>query len=215
MKKITLLLLALVPTFAFAAWEDVKPTQFTVENPPARGSDLEKRELEGLHRLEQTRTREECAMGERQTDPAFDNFFEDERDFTLLTRDEISKGKRLVERAMEVADGLVDHYKDKYMRPRPYTTDRTLRPCITKPWSSRSFPSGHATKGYAGACVFALIYPAKKAELEKYGLLLGNLRVIGGVHYPSDVAAGQKLAADFCQFLSQDPGFQEELKRIQ
>lgn len=58
-----------------------------------------------------------------------------------------------------------------------------------------SFPSGHATASMAIALAYGSLFPGLAAPLLLVALAVGFSRVRLGVHYPSDVVAGQILAA--------------------
>ena len=58
-----------------------------------------------------------------------------------------------------------------------------------------SFPSGHATASLAVALSYGVTFPLLAVPLVLLALLVGYSRVRLGVHYPSDVLAGQLLAA--------------------
>jgi acid phosphatase (class A) len=88
-----------------------------------------------------------------------------------------------------VTDGLKAHFK----RPRPYMTDARVQPAIERE-TSPSYPSGHATRGLAIAVVLSELAPERREALLAQGRLVGVNRVIGGVHYPSDIESGQRLA---------------------
>lgn len=88
-----------------------------------------------------------------------------------------------------VTDGLKVHFK----RPRPFMTDARVQPAVERE-TSPSYPSGHATRGLAFAIVLAELAPERREALLAQGRLVGVDRVIGGVHYPSDIESGQRLA---------------------
>jgi acid phosphatase (class A) len=87
-----------------------------------------------------------------------------------------------------VTDGLKKHFA----RVRPYHADPRVQPAIERE-PSPSYPSGHATRGVAYAVVLADLVPERREALLAQGRLVGFDRVIGGVHYPSDIEAGQRL----------------------
>ena len=57
-----------------------------------------------------------------------------------------------------------------------------------------SFPSGHATASLAVALSYGVACPPLAAPLVLLAVLVGYSRVRLGMHYPSDVLAGQLLA---------------------
>jgi undecaprenyl-diphosphatase len=57
-----------------------------------------------------------------------------------------------------------------------------------------SFPSGHATASMAVALSYGAVFPIFAAPLLLLAILVGFSRIRLGVHYPSDVLAGQLIA---------------------
>ena len=88
---------------------------------------------------------------------------------------------------------VTDELKKHFGRPRPYLADPRVQPAIERE-TSPSYPSGHATRGLAYAMVLAELAPERREALLAQGRLVGVDRVIGGVHYPSDIESGQRLA---------------------
>jgi len=60
---------------------------------------------------------------------------------------------------------------------------------------SGSYPSGHASFGWAAALVLAEINPARQTEILQRGYAFGKSRVICGAHWQSDVDNGQLMGA--------------------
>ncbi|WP_122831035.1 phosphatase PAP2 family protein, partial [Pseudomonas viridiflava] len=58
-----------------------------------------------------------------------------------------------------------------------------------------SYPSGHASFGWAIALVLAEINPARQVALLRRGHEFGVSRVVCGAHWQSDVQAGQLMGA--------------------
>ncbi len=108
------------------------------------------------------------------------------------------------------ATNLAYAFKNHFKRPRPYQIVKDLQPCLVKPGYDESYPSGHAALGAIGGCLLAQRFPDKAYYLEQQGRIVGDLRVIGGVHNPSDVVAGQSLARQICDRLLSNPSFRRD-----
>jgi len=208
-RSISLLLALSFAVPAFGKWNKIDWTEYEMADPPAVGSAAYKKDFEELHRFQKEREKADCELAGKQTFPSVKVFFA-----PVLTKKEFEKTEELVEKVMEYTEKVSAKFKGEYMRPRPYSVDSTLKPCATKPTGSRSYPSSHASMAAAGACVLAAIYPEKATELKEHGKFLGDLRVIVGVHHPSDVKAGQTLAKDICDRLLSEEDFQEELEGL-
>ncbi len=74
-------------------------------------------------------------------------------------------------------------------RPRPYQVVPAIAAGAT-PLDAYSFPSGHTLHAVAFTMVAASHYPALAGLLALFTALTAASRVVLGLHYPSDVAAG-------------------------
>jgi len=104
--------------------------------------------------------------------------------------------------------------KDHYARKRPFEGNGqpTCTPEMEQALRSNgSYPSGHATIGYGWALILADLLPARRAALLARGRAFGDSRRVCNVHFASDVAAGQALAAPVLDRFNQDPVFQADL----
>lgn len=116
----------------------------------------------------------------------------------------------LLARAAAAARSCIVAPKKAYARPRPYASDARVAPAAERE-ATGSYPSGHATRGALFAAVLAELAPERRAALLPRGAQIGDDRVVAGVHYPSDVAAGQRLGAAIAQALLTDRDFREAL----
>jgi undecaprenyl-diphosphatase len=84
--------------------------------------------------------------------------------------------------------------KRRTARPRPYE----VVPAVamgTTPLDAFSFPSGHTLHAVAFTLVAASYYPALAGVLGIFTALVAASRVVLGLHYPSDVAAGGAIGS--------------------
>ena len=82
--------------------------------------------------------------------------------------------------------------KSRAVRERPYITHSAIE-CASVPLDRYSFPSGHTLHAISFTLMFASYFPEWTAPLAVLALLIALSRVILGLHYPSDVAAGALL----------------------
>jgi acid phosphatase (class A) len=115
---------------------------------------------------------------------------------------------------METAKPIVVTAKAEWNRPRPFLANSRVFPALDKP-RDPSYPSGHSTRATLDALVLAQLLPSNAMAIQKRGMEVGDDRVIAGVHYPSDVLAGRKLAQAIFDRMMQEKDFRDELKAAQ
>jgi acid phosphatase (class A) len=81
-----------------------------------------------------------------------------------------------------------------FSRPRPFVADPEIHPIVNEP-PDKSYPSGHSTFSYTVAIILANMLPEKAVAIFARARVYAHNRVVGGVHYPSDVEAGRVSAA--------------------
>jgi undecaprenyl-diphosphatase len=84
--------------------------------------------------------------------------------------------------------------KNVIKRDRPAVKLEAYQPWIT-PSDQFSFPSGHTAGAFLFAGLVAIFYPAFAPFCYLWACLIGASRVLLGVHYPSDIAAGALLGS--------------------
>jgi membrane-associated phospholipid phosphatase len=120
---------------------------------------------------------------------------------------------RMLHIASLIGSYAVLYYKGHYNRPRPSQLCPALLPPIPMPGHA-SWPSGHATQAWLKALcmehVLQGVLPgtlitgdlgAVSSNLRTLALRIARNREIAGLHYPTDSAAGRKLADTIVPFL--------------
>ncbi|NMG36567.1 phosphatase PAP2 family protein [Azoarcus sp. TTM-91] len=79
-------------------------------------------------------------------------------------------------------------------RPRPCVRLAGLTVCA-RPLDEFSFPSGHTMHAVAFAIIAFAYFPLLGLALAGFAVLTAVVRVVLGLHYPSDVLAGSALGA--------------------
>ena len=100
-----------------------------------------------------------------------------------------------------------DKPKDHYKRQRPFmvTKEASCTPKEEARMKPDSYPSGHASIGWAWALTLAEVAPDRADAILARGLAYGQSRVVCGVHYKSDVDAGRIVGASTVSRLHADP----------
>ena len=82
--------------------------------------------------------------------------------------------------------------KNRAVRERPYITHSAIE-CASAPLDRYSFPSGHTLHAVCFTLMLTTYLPEWAAALIALATLIALSRVILGLHYPTDVAAGATL----------------------
>ncbi|MGT2911156.1 phosphatase PAP2 family protein [Streptococcus cameli] len=89
--------------------------------------------------------------------------------------------------------GLVTAMRKIRNKPRPYETWQ-IEPFLKKEKKGQSMPSRHVFSATMIAMCFLSLHTSVGLFFLALSALLAVCRVLGGVHYPSDVAAGFSIA---------------------
>lgn len=88
----------------------------------------------------------------------------------------------------------VSAFRRVYNAPRPYEA-LDIQPLIAKDTRGKSFPSRHTFSMFMIAASWLAYQPIVGCALLTAGIVMGTIRVLGGVHFPRDVIAGALAAA--------------------
>jgi acid phosphatase (class A) len=207
-------LTALAPAFTHA--EDAKPYSDAKEinllmllpPPPAPDSAQTKSELGEILTLQVTRTKE---MEARAFADATENIwrFADVVDSPKFNAATLPKVAAFFDRVVETEAAVVDPAKDVWKRQRPHLFSDLVHPVV--PLSkSGSYPSGHSTVGTLMGVELSNMIPEKRAAIMARAWEFGHNRIVGGIHYPSDIEMGRISGMVIAQTISTHADFKEE-----
>lgn len=120
---------------------------------------------------------------------------------------------RVMTRAETDTRAISDEAKNFWKRPRPASQDESIQTAVATPGNG-SYPSGHATRATVWARLLAEIVPEKRDALRRRAAQIGLNRVVGGVHYPTDVIAGYVLGDAIADRLLASPAFKADFARV-
>jgi acid phosphatase (class A) len=174
---------------------------------PPPGADETRQELAALLQIQKARTGAEasaCIADQVISVYRFADVLGDK-----FTAENLPRTNTLFLRTLATMHVPMEKAQKYWTRKRPPAVDPDIVPVGMVP-ATASYPSGHATAGNLMGILLADLVPERAAELHARGVLFGHRRVLAGVHYPSDVEAGELSAAAIAQSLSQDPEFQAD-----
>jgi len=175
--------------------------------PPLPKSGENKAELELLIRLQGERTAAEVARVQSEanlTVAAFQSVLG-----PWFTSEKLPYTMELFRKIGHDAVFYSNVGKDQFNRKRPRFEDSRIQPVLSG-LNGPSYPSGHATLGMLYSVVLAELAPEQREAFFERGREIGWDRVIGGVHYPSDVIAGRVLGLAIARAILADPAFRRE-----
>jgi acid phosphatase (class A) len=179
----------------------------SIPDAPKPGSQIDRDDLAAVLRAQAARTPAQAkqVLAEQHFSPLlFDPVLGPE--FSAKGEPEIYG---LIADAAKDASGVIGAAKDKWQRPRPFRGHSEVHPVYEA--GGLSYPSGHSTAAYTLAILLGEIFPEDKSALMKQADEIAENRVIGGVHYPSDIAAGKQLGQAVAQAILANPDFQKRL----
>jgi membrane-associated phospholipid phosphatase len=87
------------------------------------------------------------------------------------------------------------YYKKLYNRARPYQIAPDLVKALKSTTADNpSYPSGHPIQAYYVAKLLTGLEPDRKKEWDEIAERCSNIRIIAGLHYPSDIEFGKRIA---------------------
>jgi acid phosphatase (class A) len=169
-----------------------------------------KAELQTVLRAQEARTDKEIKRAREDEQIRTDSF--QSALGPWLTANNLPRLQALFERMEKEAKVCSDIAKNHFKRPRPLVADARVKPLFEM--SDPGYPSGHSLRGQMFALVLSELAPDKADTLLARGREIGWSRVIGGVHFPSDLSAGRTLGQALALEMLANPAIRTELAAI-
>jgi acid phosphatase (class A) len=177
-------------------------------DPPADGSAAQHAEIQKIVSLQAGITSQDIARCKSEVNmtvfSAFDSVLG-----PWFNAKELPKTAALMEEVYQQSRSISKPAKEMWRRPRPFLDPRVHT--YVKKETNASFPSGHATEATMWGTLLADMFPDQKSALAARARQVGQDRILAGMHYPSDVAAGEKLGAEIARRMLADDHIQAEL----
>ncbi|HEY4078963.1 MAG TPA: phosphatase PAP2 family protein [Rhizomicrobium sp.] len=180
--------------------------------PPAADSAATRTELEELHAIAAHSTPEQRAVAAHDAKDEKADMFNAAIGFDLSTMPETFKLLTMVGDE-EVDDTKVA--KAYFHRNRPYAADPSLQTCTpVKPGkAANSYPSGHSTLAFSMGVVLASVMPEKATAILVRSSEYAEHRLVCGMHYRSDIVAGQQFGTIIALKLMENPTFLAQMAK--
>jgi acid phosphatase (class A) len=202
---LTLPAIAAVEPYVTAKMLDLTPL---LPPPPAAGSPADAADLQAVLDAQAHASDARRALALADTDETITAMFGSVLGADFVA-DKLPKTSLLFARIGASEDAVVDAAKPVFGRPRPWIAHPEVK-ANAKPSKSPSYPSGHTTRVAASAIVLSEILPERKRDIWARADEYAQSRVVGGMHYPTDLAAGWSSGTALAVMLFQQPDFKTD-----
>jgi acid phosphatase (class A) len=212
MKRCALLLsMLLIGQTALADDDGGKPAIVELSNllppPPAAGSIAAQHDLQAVLAAQQARTATDMAAAKADSERSVFRFAD-----VLgpgLQPNALPKTAAFFQRTADLDKREVKDAKNYWRHPRPSVVSNQVHPLSVEKPNDWSYPSGHATFGYTTAVLLANMLPEKRAAIFARAEVYAEHRIVMGVHFPSDVEAGDVAGTVIAAEIMQDPEWRQ------
>jgi acid phosphatase (class A) len=176
--------------------------------PVQAGSDADKAEQAAVLEAQRKASPERIALAQADAEESV---------FDMYTRTfgdkfnpaSLPKIAHLFARVGESEDAVVDPAKPFYGRVRPWLANPEIKPLV-KATKSGAYPSGHTTRVAAVATILTAMIPEKRELIWNRAAEYAESRVIGGMHYWPDIAAGWRSGSAFAVAIMDNAEFKAD-----
>jgi acid phosphatase (class A) len=181
---------------------------------PAQDSAMTKRELAELRAIAASSSAKDMDAAAKDAKDETPDIFNGVIGFDIATMPETSKLLTMVAEEEDTDSKVAKAY---FHRLRPYGADPSLKTCEPvkrgKAAKLNSYPSGHSTLAFSLGVVLADLMPGKSQAILARSTQYAERRLVCGVHYRSDIVAGQQFGTILAMRLMENPAFQAQMEK--
>jgi acid phosphatase (class A) len=180
--------------------------------PPCNTCDITKAELAELQALQTSRTPEMVAHASADYTRTVERFLAGMS--SPIKVESVGAAEPLFKCAAEITEDAVGKAKMKFHRTRPYELPGNGLQVLKRISSNDdpSFPSGHAAFGAVTGLVLSEMIPEMRERISARIEDFGFSRLVSGVHFRSDVYAGEISGSAVAASLLANDGFRSQLE---
>lgn len=178
--------------------------------PPAAGSAQEKAEFDELRAIAARGTPDMRAVAKHDAEDETPDIFNAVIGFDIATRPQTFK---LLDMVVKEEDEDTKAAKNFFHRLRPYSVDPSLKTCtpVKAGKAANSYPSGHASLAFSMGVVLASLMPEKSQAILARSAEYAEHRLVCGVHFRSDIVAGQQYGTILALRLMENGEFRAQM----
>lgn len=191
----------------------LEPSSFEAARflPPPPDEAVTRMELAELHAIAADASAELRAFAARDAKDETPDIFNGAIGFDIAGTPQT---KKLLQMVVDEEDGDSKLAKAYFHRIRPYAVDASLQTCEPKKEGkpANSYPSGHASLSFSMGVVLAQLLPEKSQAILARSQQYAENRLVCGVHYRSDIVAGQQFGTVLAIRLMENPVFLAQMQ---
>lgn len=178
--------------------------------PPMADSSQAKAEVAELHAIAAASAPAEIEAARRDDGDEKPDLFNAALGFDVSTLP--ATGKMLTD-VLKEEDADSKAAKAYFHRDRPWIVDASIKTCVpVKPGpAATSYPSGHTSLAFSMGVVLAALMPEKAQAILARASEFAEHRLVCGMHFRSDIVAGQQFGTVLALRLMEKPAFKAEM----
>ena len=191
---------------------DAIDTKALLPAPPAPDSLVTRAELEVVFQLQVARTPEQAARC-RQVEGEDIFLFGSEVLGPWFNAAQLPRTAAFFAKVKENFLPINRAAKTVYPRRRPPFVDERIKPCVEFS-DSGAYPSGHGIQSSLWAGLLGAIFPEHADGFAQRAEETRRVKLVSGVHYPTDLTAGQLLGEAVAREMLKNPAVRQAVPEL-